>query len=106
MSGAGRYRNLWEQYYKDAQAIIFVIDSSDKLRMCAAGGSFRTPALRCGVVTPTAAAPPERIGDRCDAHPLWMWRSGELAHPARSRLHGPQRFHSASLPSAAWKALV
>ena len=72
MSGAGRYRNLWEQYYKgvrppppqpcscrmvlpprlprtrpragapslaasgaDAQAIIFVIDSSDKLRMCA-----------------------------------------------------------------------
>lgn len=33
MSGQGRYRNLWEHYYKDAQAIIFVIDSSDKLRI-------------------------------------------------------------------------
>mmetsp|Transcript_9949 Transcript_9949/g.11543 ORF Transcript_9949/g.11543 Transcript_9949/m.11543 type:complete len:186 (-) Transcript_9949:676-1233(-) len=36
MSGAGRYRNLWEQYYKDCQAVIFVIDASDKLRMCVA----------------------------------------------------------------------
>ncbi|EDO33866.1 predicted protein [Nematostella vectensis] len=36
MSGQGKYRNLWEPYYKDAQAIIFVIDSSDKLRMCVA----------------------------------------------------------------------
>ncbi|EKX38258.1 hypothetical protein GUITHDRAFT_97017 [Guillardia theta CCMP2712] len=34
MSGAGKYRSLWEHYYKDAQAIIFVIDCSDKLRMC------------------------------------------------------------------------
>jgi N-acetyl-gamma-glutamylphosphate reductase len=25
MSGAGRYRNLWEQYYKDAHAIIYVV---------------------------------------------------------------------------------
>jgi GTPase SAR1 family protein len=33
MSGAGRYRNLWEQYYKDAQAIIYVIDTSDKFRL-------------------------------------------------------------------------
>ncbi|KAJ7320401.1 hypothetical protein JRQ81_019912, partial [Phrynocephalus forsythii] len=36
MSGQGRYRNLWEHYYKDCQAIIFVIDSSDKLRMVVA----------------------------------------------------------------------
>uniref|UniRef100_A0A7S0RWP1 ADP-ribosylation factor-like protein 6 n=1 Tax=Pyramimonas obovata TaxID=1411642 RepID=A0A7S0RWP1_9CHLO len=36
MSGAGRYRNLWEQYYKDAHAIIYVIDTSDKLRLCVA----------------------------------------------------------------------
>ncbi|XP_065057262.1 ADP-ribosylation factor-like protein 6 isoform X1 [Rhopilema esculentum] len=36
MSGQGRYRNLWEHYYKDAQAVIFVIDSSDKLRMVVA----------------------------------------------------------------------
>merc|ERR1719318_823680 len=36
MSGQGRYRSLWEHYYKDAQAIIFVIDSSDKLRIVVA----------------------------------------------------------------------
>lgn len=36
MSGQGRYRNLWEHYYKEAQGIIFVIDSSDKLRMVVA----------------------------------------------------------------------
>mmetsp|Transcript_452 Transcript_452/g.824 ORF Transcript_452/g.824 Transcript_452/m.824 type:complete len:159 (+) Transcript_452:161-637(+) len=36
MSGQGRYRNLWEHYYKDAQGIIFVIDSTDKLRMVVA----------------------------------------------------------------------
>ncbi|XP_072301219.1 ADP-ribosylation factor-like protein 6 isoform X2 [Eucyclogobius newberryi] len=33
MSGQGKYRNLWEHYYKDSHAIIFVIDSGDKLRM-------------------------------------------------------------------------
>ncbi|XP_013919323.1 PREDICTED: ADP-ribosylation factor-like protein 6 isoform X4 [Thamnophis sirtalis] len=36
MSGQGRYRNLWEHYYGDCQAIIFVIDSSDILRMVVA----------------------------------------------------------------------
>ncbi|XP_066571138.1 ADP-ribosylation factor-like protein 6 isoform X2 [Amia ocellicauda] len=36
MSGQGRYRSLWEHYYRDAQAIIFVIDSADKLRIVVA----------------------------------------------------------------------
>ena len=36
MSGQGRYRTLWEQYYRDCQGIVFVIDSSDKLRMVVA----------------------------------------------------------------------
>ncbi|KAM4730809.1 ADP-ribosylation factor-like protein 6 isoform 2-T2 [Anableps anableps] len=36
MSGQSRYRNLWEHYYKESNAIIFVIDSSDKLRMVVA----------------------------------------------------------------------
>ena len=60
MSGQGRYRNLWEHYYQlvlafqcilnssifhlhlficftsEAEAIIFVLDSSDKLRMVVA----------------------------------------------------------------------
>uniref|UniRef100_A0A8C7HIJ0 ADP-ribosylation factor-like 6 n=1 Tax=Oncorhynchus kisutch TaxID=8019 RepID=A0A8C7HIJ0_ONCKI len=30
MSGQSRYRNLWEHYYKESHAIIFVIDSGDK----------------------------------------------------------------------------
>ncbi len=36
MSGQGRYRNLWEHYYKDVGGSIFVIDSTDRIRMCVA----------------------------------------------------------------------
>ena len=36
MSGQGRYRSLWEAYYADVQAIVFVLDSTDKVRMCVA----------------------------------------------------------------------
>uniref|UniRef100_A0A7S4BDB3 ADP-ribosylation factor-like protein 6 n=1 Tax=Chrysotila carterae TaxID=13221 RepID=A0A7S4BDB3_CHRCT len=36
MSGQGRYRNLWEHYYKEVAGIIFCIDSTDKIRMCVA----------------------------------------------------------------------
>lgn len=36
MSGQGRYRNLWEAYYKECHGIIFVLDSSDKIRMSVA----------------------------------------------------------------------
>ncbi|ESO88897.1 hypothetical protein LOTGIDRAFT_204362 [Lottia gigantea] len=36
MSGQGRYRNLWEHYYRECHGIIFVVDSSDKLRMVVA----------------------------------------------------------------------
>ena len=36
MSGNSRYRNLWEAYYKDCQGIIFVVDSSERLRMVVA----------------------------------------------------------------------
>jgi len=36
MSGQGRYRNLWEHYYKDCHGIIFVVDSADKLRIAVA----------------------------------------------------------------------
>jgi ADP-ribosylation factor-like protein 6 len=36
MSGQGRYRSLWEHYYADVQAIIYVLDSTDRLRMCVA----------------------------------------------------------------------
>lgn len=36
MSGQGRYRSLWEHYYEDAQAVIFVVDSTDRIRICVA----------------------------------------------------------------------
>lgn len=34
MAGAKKYRSMWEAYYEDVHAVIFVIDSSDKVRMC------------------------------------------------------------------------
>jgi len=36
MSGQSQYRNLWEHYYGECVAIIFVIDSCDKFRMAVA----------------------------------------------------------------------
>lgn len=33
MSGQSKWRNLWEHHYGDAQAIIWVIDSTDKFRL-------------------------------------------------------------------------
>jgi ADP-ribosylation factor-like protein 6 len=41
MSGAGAYRSLWETYYKETDAIIFVVDSSDRLRLCVARDELR-----------------------------------------------------------------
>eukprot|EP00750_Incisomonas_marina_P001054 INCI10865.1.p1 GENE.INCI10865.1~~INCI10865.1.p1 ORF type:complete len:197 (+),score=42.89 INCI10865.1:200-790(+) len=34
MSGQSKYRNLWERYYADVDGIVWVIDSTDKVRMC------------------------------------------------------------------------
>ena len=36
MSGQGRYRNLWEAYYRECHGVIFVLDSSDKMRLSVA----------------------------------------------------------------------
>eukprot|EP00826_Nyctotherus_ovalis_P028373 TRINITY_DN2241_c0_g1_i4.p8 TRINITY_DN2241_c0_g1~~TRINITY_DN2241_c0_g1_i4.p8 ORF type:complete len:175 (+),score=56.46 TRINITY_DN2241_c0_g1_i4:3420-3944(+) len=33
MSGQSKYRTLWEQYYEEAEAVIFLVDSSDKFRV-------------------------------------------------------------------------
>ncbi|CAG9803757.1 unnamed protein product [Chironomus riparius] len=32
-SGQGRYRNLWEHHFKSCHGIVFVIDSSDRMRL-------------------------------------------------------------------------
>ena len=39
---AGKYRDLWEHYYPDADVITFVIDSSDKLRIAVAKDELDT----------------------------------------------------------------
>ncbi|CAM9276451.1 unnamed protein product [Phaeothamnion confervicola] len=36
MSGQSRYRTLWEHYYREADAVLFVLDSTDAIRMCVA----------------------------------------------------------------------
>ena len=42
MSGQSRYRNLWEHYYREADAILFIIDSSDKMRLVVAKEEFES----------------------------------------------------------------
>lgn len=42
MSGQTRYRSLWEHYYSEVQAIIFVVDSTDRIRMCVAKEELET----------------------------------------------------------------
>ncbi|EPY33642.1 Arf/Sar family, other [Strigomonas culicis] len=34
MGGAKKFRSLWESHYSTVQGIVFVIDSSDVLRLC------------------------------------------------------------------------
>ncbi|VDK88269.1 unnamed protein product [Litomosoides sigmodontis] len=41
MSGQGKYRNLWENYYKEVDSVIFVIDSNDRLRLAVARDELR-----------------------------------------------------------------
>ncbi|TPP60455.1 ADP-ribosylation factor [Fasciola gigantica] len=36
MSGHYRYRSLWEKYYSECDGVIFVVDSSDQLRLIVA----------------------------------------------------------------------
>jgi ADP-ribosylation factor-like protein 6 len=36
MSGQSRYRNLWEAYYRETDALIFVVDSADRMRFVVA----------------------------------------------------------------------
>jgi ADP-ribosylation factor-like protein 6 len=33
MSGQGKFRNLWENFYPEVDGVVFVIDSSDRVRM-------------------------------------------------------------------------
>ncbi len=42
MAGGSTYRTLWETYYQGVDGIIFVVDSSDKLRLCVARDELDT----------------------------------------------------------------
>jgi len=71
MAGAGRYRNLWSEHYKDAEAVVFVVDSADKFRLVVAKDEIDAmlahPGLRkCPILffankkdLPTALSPVE-----------------------------------------------
>ena len=41
MSGASNYRALWEVYLKSVQAIVFVVDASDRIRLCVAADELQ-----------------------------------------------------------------
>merc|ERR1712054_751107 len=56
-SGQSRYRELWQHYYAESKGIIFVVDSTDKIRMVirvkweesefATAGMISDPIARC-----------------------------------------------------------
>jgi len=50
MSGQGRYRDLWEHYYADVDAVIFVVDSSDKIRTCVAKDELEQMLNHKGII--------------------------------------------------------
>ena len=42
MSGQSKYRDLWDSYYTDVQAVVFVVDASDRKRHKEAHGVLST----------------------------------------------------------------
>ena len=72
MSGQSRYRELWEHYYRDVQAIVYVLDSTDRIRMAVAKVGFRcaceTAEARAHAsiaCLPSSAPPTGRTSSRC-----------------------------------------
>jgi ADP-ribosylation factor-like protein 6 len=45
MAGGSKYRNMWHNYYGDADGVIFVIDSADSMRLC--GPQPHRPGMPC-----------------------------------------------------------
>ena len=83
MSGAGKYRNLWERYYESAHAVIFVVDTADRFRMVVAKDELFTlldnPGLarRCPILVmankmdvPEAATPVE-TAETLELQKIW-----------------------------------
>jgi ADP-ribosylation factor-like protein 6 len=36
VSSQGKYRAVWEEFYTEVNAVMFVLDASDKMRICVA----------------------------------------------------------------------
>uniref|UniRef100_A0A8C4QMF2 ADP-ribosylation factor-like protein 6 n=1 Tax=Eptatretus burgeri TaxID=7764 RepID=A0A8C4QMF2_EPTBU len=51
MSGQNRYRDLWQHYYSSVQAVVFVMDSSDKLRLPVARHELESLLQHPGIYT-------------------------------------------------------
>jgi GTPase SAR1 family protein len=117
MSGAGKYRTLWEHYYKDADAIVFVIDCSDTVantRTIASCPHSRTPSmsvpgLGCsGRLLPATCADTGVASRRCEC--AWSRTSYKrffrtLTHETFPRFARPGPAHAAH-PSAREAAQV
>lgn len=65
MSGQDTYRSLWETYYKDVDAVVFVVDSADKIRMCIAKDELAS-ALGSGALKDRPTAPLLVFANKCD----------------------------------------
>jgi GTPase SAR1 family protein len=76
MSGQGRYRSLWEYYYSDVQAIIYVLDSTDRIRMCVAKEELE-------ILLNHAEIKPVRIPVLFFANKVWVLGSSLELHCTR-----------------------
>ena len=98
MSGQGRYRSLWEHYYSDVQAIIYVLDSTDRLRMCVAKEELEQllkhddiKSSRCPIlffankVRLLFFAASSRCGGHFFSHPHWLNPARKQVDVARFR---------------------
>lgn len=52
VSGHGKYRKIWENFYADCNGVIFVIDSSDRMRIGVAKDELQTLLEHKDIKTP------------------------------------------------------
>lgn len=50
MSGQSKFRSLWESFYSDCDGVIFVVDSTDRLRMAIAQNELHQLVQHKGLI--------------------------------------------------------
>ena len=70
MSGASTHRDLWTAYYGECDAVIYVVDCKDKLRICVA-----KKELDDMLANPGASPPPRGTRRRARRHARSLARS-------------------------------